>query len=135
EHVVRQHRNLRVGPRVLDVHRRERPVGIPRRPAAARVDAAGEVLVPKAERRDAAQRGGPSGLVRHAELEGTRPPLRERRQTRVAGRAGGAGADERCEESRYLTESGAQEALLWLPARSLATTQKVSLPLTVVGTF
>ena len=84
QHVVGQHRHLAVRPRVLHVHRRERPVRVPRRPALAGVHAAGEVLVAEAERRDLAQRCRAARLVGDAELQRVRP-LRGQRRQRVGG--------------------------------------------------
>ena len=83
QHVVGQHRDLGVTPRVVDVHRREGAVRVPRRPALAGVCPAGEVLVAEAERRGPSQRRGAAGRVREPELKGVRPALGERRELRA----------------------------------------------------
>ena len=94
QHVVRQHRNLAVLPGLVDVHRGERAVRVPGRPALTRVHAAGEVLVAEAERSSASKRSGSTGRVADAELQRVRPRLRERRQRRRRC-TGRSGADER----------------------------------------
>ena len=105
-HVVRQHRDDVVSPRVLDVHRRERAVRVPRRPARAGVHAAGEVLVAEAERGGGAELGGASRRVRQPDLEGRRPAVRERRQLRRGGR-GKQEEDEQRGEAAYAHEDSA----------------------------
>ena len=95
QHVVRQDGDLSVPPRVGDVHRRERPVRVPRRPALPRVHAAGEILVAKAERGCLAQRGGVAGRVTEPELQRLRPAGGQRWERSGTGaRARGAHADE-----------------------------------------
>ena len=80
QHVVREDRDDVVRPGVLHVHRRERAVRVPGRPALAGVHAAGEVLVAEAEGRGAAKRGRAARGVGEADLDRGRPAVRQRRQ-------------------------------------------------------
>ena len=82
EHVVREDRGHAVGHRVL---RRTSvtncAVGVPGRPAVARVDATGEVLVAELERGGGTERGGAAGRVGETELDAVRRPgWRQRRE-------------------------------------------------------
>ena len=99
EHVVGEHRGDAVRPRVLCVHRRERPVRVPRRPPRPGVDAAREVLVAKAERCSAAEGGRTAGIVGDADLQRVRPMSRCRGQLRGCC-PGARDADKRDEGDR-----------------------------------
>ena len=97
--VVGQHRDLAVRPRLLHVHRGERAVRIPVRPAVAGVHAAGQVLVAEAERRRLAERRRTARRVAEAELHRRRPAVRERRQLRRGGRGERQSGEQRQRES------------------------------------
>ena len=92
-HVVaedRRHRRATTSPARTSTRTSRR---VPRRPALARVDPAGEVLVTEAERRRRAQRSRSVGLVGHADLQRARPVRRQVRQRR-RGRARSDGRRE-----------------------------------------